>query len=163
LPFAWSLVGSWSMPWQRLPELFFPNLLGHITHNQFDYSWASRLYPGRGGPFLFSIYPGLLIATLTIGAAFVRPRGGRFVLIVCAARGILGILVVHFTMKKRLQVSSVILTAWVVLDLAMINREINPTRPVAQFAPSPIASRFPSAHDSYRIFHEADWYEGQPV
>jgi hypothetical protein len=34
-----------------------------------------------GSPFLFSIYSGLLVSALLVGAVFIRPRGGSFVLL----------------------------------------------------------------------------------
>jgi len=35
-----------------------------------------------GSPFLFSIYVGILVTALCIGGAFIRPRGGRLVLLI---------------------------------------------------------------------------------
>jgi hypothetical protein len=81
-PFGFDLVSAWSMPWAKFAELLFPNLLGHLSINKVTWYWGGGLYPGMGSPFLFSIYCGLLVTALSIGAAFVRPRGGRFVLLV---------------------------------------------------------------------------------
>ena len=80
-PFDFSLVSAWSMPWAKFAELIYPNFLGHISINRVMWYWAGGLYPGMGSPFLFSIYGGLLITALAVAALFVRPRGGRFVLI----------------------------------------------------------------------------------
>jgi Bacterial membrane protein YfhO len=82
-PFDYSLVSSWSMPWAKFAELVYPNFLGHISIDRVLYYWAGGLYPGMGSPFLFNIYSGLLITALAAAAFFVRPRGGRFVLIIC--------------------------------------------------------------------------------
>ena len=82
-PFEFSLVSAWSLPWAKLAEVFYPNFLGHISIDRVMWYWGGGLYPGMGSPFLFNIYPGLLVAALTMGAFFVRPRGGRFVLILC--------------------------------------------------------------------------------
>ena len=82
-PFDFDLVSAWSMPWAKFGELVFPNILGHIAINRVMWYWGGGLYPGMGSPFLFSIYSGLLVVALVIGGAFIRPRGGRFVLIVC--------------------------------------------------------------------------------
>jgi hypothetical protein len=80
-PFDFSLVSAWSMPWPKLAEMIYPNVLGHISVNRVMWYWGGGLYPGMGSPFLFSIYPGLLITSLAVAALFIRPRGGRFVLI----------------------------------------------------------------------------------
>jgi hypothetical protein len=82
--FEFSLVGAWSMPWAKFAELIYPNILGHMSVNRVTWYWAGGLYPGMGSPFLFSIYPGLLFTALAVAAFFVRPRGGRFVLILSA-------------------------------------------------------------------------------
>lgn len=79
--FDFSLVSAWSMPWAKFAEIIYPNFLGYISINRVMWYWGGGLYPGMGSPFLFNIYSGLLITALGIGAFFVRPRGGRFVLI----------------------------------------------------------------------------------
>lgn len=82
-PFEFSLVSAWSLPWAKLAEIVYPNFLGHISIDRTMVYWGGGLYPGMGSPFLFSIYSGLLVAALSMAAFFVRPRGGRFVLILC--------------------------------------------------------------------------------
>jgi hypothetical protein len=79
--FDFSLVSAWSMPWAKFAEFIYPNFLGYISINRVMWYWGGGLYPGMGSPFLFSIYSGLLVTALGIGAFFVKPRGGRFVLI----------------------------------------------------------------------------------
>src|SRR6185369_9105778 len=81
-PFEFSLVEAWSMPWAKLLELCYPNVLGHISIDRVMWYWGGGLYSGMGSPFIFSIYSGLLVGALLVGAIFVRPRGGRYVLIV---------------------------------------------------------------------------------
>ena len=83
-PFEFSLVSAWSMPWVRPLELIFPNVLGHISRKNIAWYWAGGLYEGMGSPFIFSIYLGLLAFALVVGAAFIRPRGGRFLLLIAA-------------------------------------------------------------------------------
>lgn len=83
-PFDFDLVSAWSMPWAKFAEVIYPNILGHISIKQVMWYWAGGLYTGMGSPFLFNIYAGLLVIALTAGAIFVRPRGGRFVLVVVA-------------------------------------------------------------------------------
>ena len=83
-PFDLDLVTAWSMPWAKFAELIFPNILGHIAIDRVMWYWAGGLYPGMGSPFLFSIYAGLLVITLAVAGAFVRARGGRLVLFICA-------------------------------------------------------------------------------
>jgi len=82
--FDYGLVSAWSFPWAKLAELIYPNFLGRMSVDQVTWYWAGGLYTGMGSPFLFNIYSGLLITALAIGAIFVKPRGGRFVLILCA-------------------------------------------------------------------------------
>jgi hypothetical protein len=79
--FDFWLVSAWSMPWAKAAELIYPNILGHMSIDQVTWYWAGGLYPGMGSPFLFNVYPGLLVTALAVAAFFVRPRGGRFVLI----------------------------------------------------------------------------------
>ncbi|HEX6642630.1 MAG TPA: hypothetical protein VF215_16035, partial [Thermoanaerobaculia bacterium] len=82
--FDFSLVSAWSMPWAKFVETIYPNFLGHLAIDRITWYWGGGLYPGMGSPFIFSIYSGLLFTALTVAALFVRPRGGRFVLIVSA-------------------------------------------------------------------------------
>jgi len=82
-PFEFDLVSAWSMPWAKFAELIYPNILGHISIKQVMWYWGGGLYPGMGSPFLFSIYVGLAVVALVIGGALTRPRGGRFVFLVC--------------------------------------------------------------------------------
>ena len=79
--FEYTLVKAWSMPWAKFAELVFPNILGHISINRVMWYWAGGVYPGMGSPFLFSIYAGLAVVTLTVAGIFARPRQGRFVLL----------------------------------------------------------------------------------
>lgn len=80
-PFDFWLVSAWSMPWAKAAELIYPNILGHMSIDRVTWYWAGGLYPGMGSPFLFSIYPGLLITALIAACFFLRPRGGRLVLL----------------------------------------------------------------------------------
>ncbi len=82
-PFDFDLVSAWSMPWAKFAEVIYPNILGHISVNRVMWYWGGGLYPGMGSPFLFSIYVGLLAVALCVGGAFVKPRGGRLVLLIC--------------------------------------------------------------------------------
>lgn len=90
-PFDFDLVRAWSMPWAKFAELIYPNILGHISIKRVMWYWGGGLYPGMGSPFLFSIYVGLLVIALSIGGAFVRPRGGRFVLVMCVFSALLAL------------------------------------------------------------------------
>ena len=80
-PFDFSLVSAWSMPWAKFAEVIYPNFLGYISINRVMWYWGGGLYPGMGSPFLFNLYAGLLVIALAVGAFFVKPRGGRFVLL----------------------------------------------------------------------------------
>ena len=90
-PFEFDLVSAWSMPWAKFGEIVYPNLLGHISVKRVMWYWGGGLYTGMGSPFLFSIYVGILVIALTVGGAFVRPRGGRLVLILCAVSALLAL------------------------------------------------------------------------
>jgi hypothetical protein len=79
--FDFSLVSAWSMPWAKFAELIYPNFLGHLSIDRVTWYWAGGIYPGMGSPFIFSVYSGLLFAALIAAAFFVRPRGGRFVIL----------------------------------------------------------------------------------
>ncbi|MFL6247579.1 MAG: hypothetical protein ACJ74H_16260 [Thermoanaerobaculia bacterium] len=81
--FEFSLVSAWSMPWAKFAELIYPNFLGHLSIDRITWYWGGGLYPGMGSPFIFSIYSGLLVTALIVAAMFLRPRGGRFVLLLC--------------------------------------------------------------------------------
>ncbi|HEV2720629.1 MAG TPA: hypothetical protein VG323_11470 [Thermoanaerobaculia bacterium] len=90
-PFDFDLVSAWSMPWAKFGEIVYPNILGHISIKQVMWYWGGGLYTGMGSPFLFSIYVGLLVIALAVGGAFVRPRGGRLVLILCVVSALLAL------------------------------------------------------------------------
>jgi len=89
--FDWDLVKAWSMPWAKYAELIYPNFLGHLCVKHITWYWGGGLYPGMGSPFLYSVYVGILVIALAIGGAFVRPRGGRFVLVVVFVSSILAL------------------------------------------------------------------------
>jgi hypothetical protein len=78
--FSFGHVSTWSMPWARLGELFYPNLLGHVTIDGNSWWWARGLYDDQRGPFLYSIHTSLLIAVIAVAAIFVRRRGGGLML-----------------------------------------------------------------------------------
>ena len=82
--FDFDLVKAWSMPWAKLAELIYPNILGHIAVHNVMWYWGGGLYPGMGSPFLFSIYPGLAVIALAVAGFLVRPRGSIFVLLLLA-------------------------------------------------------------------------------
>lgn len=81
-PFDFSLVEAWSMPWAKYGEFIFPNILGHLSVNRVMYYWGGGLYSGMGSPFLFNVYVGLAVVALAVAGAFIRPRGGRLVLVI---------------------------------------------------------------------------------
>ena len=90
-PFGFDLVSAWSMPWAKFAELLYPNVLGHISIRQVMWYWGGGLYPGMGSPFLFSIYSGIAVVALTFGGALTRPRGGRFVALICVISSVLAL------------------------------------------------------------------------
>ncbi|MHB0968822.1 MAG: hypothetical protein ACYC7A_06460 [Thermoanaerobaculia bacterium] len=82
--FDFGLVTAWSLPYVRPVELLFPHVFGRVSRGDAMLYWGGGMYKGMGSPFFFSIYLGLLTAGLVIGAAFTRPRSGRFVLAIGA-------------------------------------------------------------------------------
>ena len=90
-PFDFDLVSAWSMPWAKFGEIVYPNILGRISVDRVMWYWGGGLYTGMGSPFLFSIYAGILVIALAVGGAFVRPRGGRLVLILCLVSALLAL------------------------------------------------------------------------
>lgn len=78
----------WSLPPVRLLELVLPRVMGHTDRGTDAAYWGAAAYPSKRFPLIYSIYPGLLIATLA-AAALARPRPARFV---WAGAGLLGYL-----------------------------------------------------------------------
>ena len=89
--FAFDLVADWSLPPIRLGELFHPNVLGHMNLANGDLYWGSALYGDRGGPFLISIYPGLLLSCLAMAGVLAGVRGRRTFLAIAALSVILAL------------------------------------------------------------------------
>lgn len=79
--FSYGMVSSWSMPWKRVLDLLYPNWLGYVEHDGRHSYWGD--YGTKKGPFIFSIYHGLLATVLALSALFSRIRGSRFVLFLC--------------------------------------------------------------------------------
>lgn len=78
--FPFALVESWSMPWAKLAELVYPNVLGHVqVAGEITY-WGGRLYEPMGAPFLLSIYLGLAVMALFAAGVVRRVRGVFLVL-----------------------------------------------------------------------------------
>lgn len=90
-PFEFDLVSAWSMPWAKFAELVYPNILGHISVKNVMWYWGGGLYPGMGSPFLFNIYVGIAVIALAVGGAFIRPRGGRLVLLIVVLSSVLAL------------------------------------------------------------------------
>jgi hypothetical protein len=84
---SFATAADWSMPALRLGQFFDPNFLGHVDLEGRTLYWGGKLYPGRSLPFLYSIYPGLLVSVLALAGLFARLRGW----VVTAAIGALSI------------------------------------------------------------------------
>ena len=67
-------VDSWSFPPARLAELVAPAALGHAERDRDEPGWyfGGALYPGKGAPYVVSIYGGLLV--LLLAATALRHR-----------------------------------------------------------------------------------------
>jgi hypothetical protein len=83
-----SLADMWSLPPIRLLEFVAPRILGHVDQPDERWYWGGKLYPDRNYPFLYSIYPGLLIAILS-SAVVTRGPPGRLVWVGTAVLGAL--------------------------------------------------------------------------
>ncbi|HEX6099108.1 MAG TPA: hypothetical protein VF432_22535 [Thermoanaerobaculia bacterium] len=79
--FPFENVTSWSTPVVRLGELVQPNVFGHHLVNEKRVYWGGALYPGRGVPFLHSIYPGIAVTVLLAAGLIAGVRGRRLVLV----------------------------------------------------------------------------------
>lgn len=89
--FPYANVVSWSTPPARLAELVHPNLLGHHLLNEKRMYWGAPLYPGRGVPFLHSIYSGLAVTVLAIAGLFANVRGRRLAMALFALSALLAL------------------------------------------------------------------------
>ena len=69
-------AASWSLPPVRLGELWLPGATGKLDTADLARYWGSQLYPTRGFPLVYSIYPGLLVTALAIAGAL-RPSRRR--------------------------------------------------------------------------------------
>lgn len=85
---------GWSLPPQRLAELAFPRLFGDAARLDEGLYFGSRL-DERGRPYLTSIYPGLLLTLLGLGALFLPRLPLRWVWIGGIAAGIFLALAQH--------------------------------------------------------------------
>ena len=82
------MADKWSLPPVRLLEFVAPRILGHVDQPDERWYWGGKLYPERKYPFLYSIYPGLLVALLS-GAAVTRGPPRRWVWVGTAVLGAL--------------------------------------------------------------------------
>ena len=73
--FSFTEVTNWSTPAIRAVEVLYPNFLGHIDFEGRRLYWAAPLYGVRGTPFLYTIYPGMLLGVLAIAGLFAGVRG----------------------------------------------------------------------------------------
>ena len=74
-------ASDWSLPPIRLGELLVPDLTGAGEGDARVNSFRRRLYPVRERPFLYSLYPGLLVSGLALGAWIGIPRSRLWALI----------------------------------------------------------------------------------
>jgi hypothetical protein len=81
--------------------------------------------------------------------------------IVATARGLLLIGLLTFVFMRNLRLWMMVATIFLVIDLGLVTREINPTVSRTFFDPPPIARQFPADRREFRIFHEADWQENK--
>lgn len=83
------VVALWSMPPARVGELLYPDFLGNLTARNLNNVSIGHLYPGRGGPFVASIYPGLLITVLAIAGMLAGMPGARLTMVTIAVSTLL--------------------------------------------------------------------------
>lgn len=90
-PFAFDVVESWSMPWGKLLELIYPNVLGHVQIAGDIRYWGENLYAPMGAPFLYSIYPGLAVGALIAAGLARRSRGSMFTVLMISLSAVLAL------------------------------------------------------------------------
>jgi hypothetical protein len=90
-PFGFETVSAWSMPWVKLLELAFPNILGHLMIDRVSWYWGASMYGAAHSPFVVNIYPGLLVTVLAIAGMINGFRGSRLVLLLCAGSVVLAV------------------------------------------------------------------------
>lgn len=73
--FSYNLVTDWSMPLARPVELVLPHVFGLIRADT-PALWGAHLW-SRSGPYLLSIYCGVLVVILAVAGFVVRVRGAR--------------------------------------------------------------------------------------
>jgi len=69
-----SMANEWSMPAVRGLELFSPHVLGHVDRANVTQYWGRSLYGQKTLPFIYSLYPGLVISLLALAAWRTRRR-----------------------------------------------------------------------------------------
>jgi hypothetical protein len=74
--FALDLAAQWSFPPGRALELLLPDFFGTMQ-NAGDGWWGVALYPGKGFPYILSIYSGVAVFVLAIGGLLARARGWK--------------------------------------------------------------------------------------
>lgn len=64
----------WSMPASRVLELLSPSVLGHVEKRGTDeaWYWGAAGYPGKRSPFIYSLYPGLVVSLAAAIGAIAR-------------------------------------------------------------------------------------------
>lgn len=82
--FQYASVTVWSMPLERVAELVYPHVLGRLDLDGRRVYWGRVLYGERAVPFLYSIYPGLLISVLALAGLLGGVRGWPLVVMVVA-------------------------------------------------------------------------------
>ena len=82
---AWSVASYWSLPPQRIGELLYPNLFGHMSRGDRMLFWGTSLYPHEVSPYLYNLYSGLFIAVLAIAGFATRSRGWKLAAVLIAA------------------------------------------------------------------------------
>lgn len=71
----WEMAAVWSLPPIRLAELFYPDVLGPLIRGDRVVFTGASAYGNRSSPYLFSLYPGLLLSVLALAGFARRIRG----------------------------------------------------------------------------------------
>jgi hypothetical protein len=77
IPF--SIVSTWSMPFQRLGEIVYPHFFGWVSPESYRLFFGTALYGSPQSPFYYSLYCGLAIAVLALAGLVARIRGAALV------------------------------------------------------------------------------------
>ncbi|HET8772882.1 MAG TPA: hypothetical protein VFP80_03790, partial [Thermoanaerobaculia bacterium] len=187
--FEFDVVTTWSTPFARIADLFWPN------------ATPPRLYE-RGTPFYLSIYPGLLATLLVIAGFALRMRGAaltgailavswllalgdhtplwgwlydlglarsvrypeKFLLLGAFAMAVFGARVLDRVLSSGTTWKVALATVFVLLDLGRTLPDVAPRMPASYLTEPPLLARqLPAERDSWRLLHVIELQNSDPA